>query len=196
MIELTPEDRTAAENSARMSTFVNTRTFLDCPAKQRSQILRALYADEGFEKQTPELQRMILESEAKAKGAAYDPEQPRDENGQWTDTGDSKAPIIQKAIETATIRHKDQLRKGGKTPYIEHPLAVSKMLKNYTNDPDVIAAGALHDTMEDADYTYEEIKKDFNKKVADIVRDVSEQKDQDRSKGARGSWDERKTKYI
>ena len=57
---------------------------------------------------------------------------------------DSKEKI-RRAVTLATEKHKNQLRKSGE-PYINHPLAVKKILEDWGMDEDTIIAGILHDT--------------------------------------------------
>ena len=77
--------------------------------------------------------------------------------------------FITRAFEFANELHKDQKRKSGE-PYINHCLSVTKILAQYQSAPDTLAAGLLHDTMEDCGVTYQEIKTKFNEDVADIVQ--------------------------
>lgn len=88
-------------------------------------------------------------------------------------------PIIQEAIIFASKVHKHQKRKGKDQPYISHPMAVGLILARVTDDPNVIAAGILHDTIEDASpygsITKEIIEDIFGEKVAEMVNDVTEQ---------------------
>lgn len=107
-------------------------------------------------------------------------------------------PKIQKAINIAAKLHLGETRKGSNEPYIVHPFSVAFILGNYTKDEDVIVAGLMHDTLEDVKgYKYKDLKKDFGRKVADIVREVSEDKDpgDSRSKNIR-TWQRRKENYI
>lgn len=93
--------------------------------------------------------------------------------------------VIEKAIITATKAHHKQYRKKTKIPYIIHPYAVGMiLLKNGCND-EVVAAGLLHDTVEDTDLTLEDIEREFGSVVAGIVQGCSEP---DKSL----SWEERK----
>ena len=86
-------------------------------------------------------------------------------------------PRIEKAKELATTLHAGQFRKNGTTPYINHLLAVAKILSEYTDDEDIIIAGLMHDTIEDvAGYTYDKLVSDCGKNVADIVMGVTEEK--------------------
>lgn len=90
------------------------------------------------------------------------------------------------------------MRKRGDQPYIVHPIGVFSILKKYTTNEDCLCAGWLHDTLEDVkDYNYKKLKKDFNQKIADIVQQVSEDKDADESLAQkRKTWKKRKLKYI
>ena len=63
---------------------------------------------------------------------------------------------INKALKTASLAHKGQFRKGGKIPYILHPMeagviAASLTMKDNKVDEEVIAAAILHDVIEDTD---------------------------------------------
>ncbi|MBR2587156.1 bifunctional (p)ppGpp synthetase/guanosine-3',5'-bis(diphosphate) 3'-pyrophosphohydrolase [Candidatus Saccharibacteria bacterium] len=82
------------------------------------------------------------------------------------------SPRILKAVEIATKAHEGQLRKTGE-PYINHPLAVKKILEDWQMDEDTIIAGILHDTVEDTDITLEQIKNEFGESVAFLVDGVT-----------------------
>ena len=77
--------------------------------------------------------------------------------------------LINKAIVYATKHHEGMNRKGKVIPYIIHPMEVIGIIATITDDPDIIAAGALHDLVEDTDVTYEDIKREFNERIAGIV---------------------------
>ena len=79
---------------------------------------------------------------------------------------------LKRAVSLATEKHKSQLRKSGE-PYINHPLAVKKILEEWGMDEDTIIAGVLHDTVEDTDLTLEEIKTEFGDSVAFLVDGVT-----------------------
>ena len=83
--------------------------------------------------------------------------------------------LLDTAIEVAARAHRDQLRKGTDVPYITHPYGVGLMLARAGYDEEVIAAGILHDTVEDTDVTPEQVRETFGARVADIVRGRSEQ---------------------
>lgn len=80
--------------------------------------------------------------------------------------------IIHKAKQRATQLHKGQFEDTGK-PYITHPAQVVKILSLITNDPDILAAAWLHDTIEDTTYTYEQAVAEFGNRVADLIMEVT-----------------------
>lgn len=82
--------------------------------------------------------------------------------------------MVINAIEFATERHGKQVRKGTKIPYVTHPVAVGMILAGLGCSQDLIVAGILHDCIEDAGVTFEEIASEFNAAVANIVRNCSE----------------------
>ena len=79
---------------------------------------------------------------------------------------------IVRAYETADRLHKDQKRDSGE-PYITHPLAVAYIALSLGMDTDTICAAFLHDTVEDTDYTLDELSKDFGPDVAMLVDGVT-----------------------
>ncbi len=80
--------------------------------------------------------------------------------------------LIEKAYHVASLAHKDQVRKSGE-PYIIHPLYVSIILADLEMDKETIAAGLLHDVIEDTIMTEEEIKEQFGEDVALLVDGVT-----------------------
>ncbi len=96
--------------------------------------------------------------------------------------------LLHKAIEFAAIKHKNQTRKQSEAPYIVHPAEVMLFLTESGCEYDCIAAGVLHDTLEDTETTYEELVEQFGVKIADMVASESE----DKSK----SWYERKQRTV
>lgn len=105
---------------------------------------------------------------------------------------------IQKAINLSSRLHYKQNRKGDDNlPYISHPYSVAWILSNYTDDEDVIVAALLHDVLEDVDaYYYKDMERDFGKRVAEIVKGVSEEKDEKDANDETISWQSRKDKYL
>ncbi|MCM8710444.1 bifunctional (p)ppGpp synthetase/guanosine-3',5'-bis(diphosphate) 3'-pyrophosphohydrolase [Clostridium sp. SYSU_GA19001] len=80
--------------------------------------------------------------------------------------------FITKAYNLAFDAHKDQKRESGE-PYIIHPVEVSCIIADMGLDTNTIAAGLLHDVIEDTPYTYEDIVREFNAEVADLVQGVT-----------------------
>lgn len=83
--------------------------------------------------------------------------------------------LLDKAIIFATNAHKGVERNGKGFPYIVHPLEVVSIIASITSDQKLLAAGALHDVIEDTDYTYEDIKKEFGEDVANLVQAESDE---------------------
>lgn len=80
--------------------------------------------------------------------------------------------FIRKAFDFAFMKHEGQLRKSGE-PYIIHPTQVAITLAEYRVDPNTIAAGLLHDILEDTDTQYKDLKDNFGEEVADIVEGLT-----------------------
>ena len=80
--------------------------------------------------------------------------------------------LIQKAYVFAATAHAGQTRLSGE-PYLSHPLAVADTLAEMGFDEPTVAAGLLHDTVEDTKATIEEIDENFGEEVADIVDGVT-----------------------
>ena len=100
---------------------------------------------------------------------------------------------IEQAIRAAAVLHKDQLRKGSMPfPYVTHLVATAFTLMDYTDDEDVIIAALLHDTLEDTDYTIDELQEDFGGRVRELVEAVTEPKSTPENKI---SWRDRKNTY-
>ncbi|MBT2640523.1 HD domain-containing protein [Bacillus sp. ISL-39] len=97
--------------------------------------------------------------------------------------------LIDKALQIASLAHEGQYRKNTKIPYIAHPAAVGMILQKAGYHDEMVAAGVLHDTVEDTDLTLADIERDFGKAVAMIVEGCSEP---DKSL----SWEERKEHTI
>lgn len=80
--------------------------------------------------------------------------------------------IIERAFIVAEEAHRPQVRKSGE-PYITHPLAVTNILAELGIGPVTLAAALLHDTVEDTDYSLEQLRKDFGEEVAMLVDGVT-----------------------
>lgn len=99
--------------------------------------------------------------------------------------------LLKRALDQATVWHKDQRRKypGVVVPYASHVAGVAVILARHGFEEEVVAAGALHDAMEDCGVTYDELARAFGARVADLVRHVTEE---DKSL----SWEARKRAYL
>ena len=97
--------------------------------------------------------------------------------------------MIKRAIELAAKAHHNQFRKGTDTPYFAHPCNVGVILAQNGCPEAVVAAGILHDTIEDTPLTIEDIRTQFGNEVSTIVEGCSEP---DKSL----SWMERKQHTI
>jgi guanosine-3',5'-bis(diphosphate) 3'-pyrophosphohydrolase len=80
--------------------------------------------------------------------------------------------FVMRAYRVAERAHESQKRASGE-PYIQHCLAVANILAEMRVPPSVIAAGLLHDTVEDTDVTLAEIRQDFGDEVARLVDGVT-----------------------
>lgn len=76
--------------------------------------------------------------------------------------------LIMKAYETAAKLHEGSKRKNG-DPFIEHPVSVAEIVANNGGDQTMVVSALLHDTVEDTDYTLEQLAVSFGQDVADIV---------------------------
>ncbi|MGB0719704.1 MAG: RelA/SpoT family protein, partial [Bdellovibrionales bacterium] len=85
---------------------------------------------------------------------------------------DADVALIEQAIEYAKQKHKGQTRSSGE-PYYTHPVEVAGILADMKMDVGSILTAVLHDTLEDTDATYDELKQKFGKDVADMVDGVS-----------------------
>lgn len=98
--------------------------------------------------------------------------------------------IKEKAKLFAIQAHMGQVRKNEKDkPMIMHPISVGELLQSFGYDDNVVAAGYLHDVVEDTKYTIEDIKKEFGSDIASLVMGASEP---DKSL----SWEARKQHTI
>ncbi|MHB8874640.1 MAG: HD domain-containing protein [Myxococcaceae bacterium] len=99
--------------------------------------------------------------------------------------------LLKSALDWACVWHRAQLRKypGVEVPYASHVAGVAAVLARHGFPEPVVAAGALHDTLEDCGVTFEELCRRFGEEVATLVRHVSEE---DRTL----SWEQRKGAYL
>ena len=80
--------------------------------------------------------------------------------------------LISRAYDVAEKRHEGQLRKSGE-PYIIHPVATAEILAELGMDDKTIAAGLLHDVLEDTDYTREQLDEEFGEEIGILVDGVT-----------------------
>ncbi|KPU44985.1 GTP pyrophosphokinase [Oxobacter pfennigii] len=80
--------------------------------------------------------------------------------------------IIKKAFAFSEEAHKTQVRESGE-PYVTHPIHVAGILVELGLDTCTVAAGLLHDVIEDTKYTYDDIKENFNEEIAYLVDGVT-----------------------
>ncbi|MEY8563372.1 bifunctional (p)ppGpp synthetase/guanosine-3',5'-bis(diphosphate) 3'-pyrophosphohydrolase [Bifidobacterium pseudolongum] len=85
---------------------------------------------------------------------------------------DEDMEILSRAYARAMRQHSSQRRKSGE-PYIIHPIAVAQILADLGMGPLVVAAGLLHDTVEDTDYTLDECRAEFGDTVTGLVDGVT-----------------------
>jgi (p)ppGpp synthase/HD superfamily hydrolase len=97
--------------------------------------------------------------------------------------------VIEIALKTAAKVHEKQYRKGTDIPYITHPVAVGMILMKAGYSEELVAAGILHDTVEDTELSLQDIEQLFGRNIAQIVEGCSEP---DKSL----SWEDRKKHTI
>jgi len=99
--------------------------------------------------------------------------------------------LVKRALDDAAVWHRSQQRKYPHVavPYVSHVAGVVFILGRHGFDDEVVAAGALHDVIEDCGVTHEQLEGIFGTRVADLVRAVSE-----RDKTL--SWEARKSDYL
>lgn len=101
---------------------------------------------------------------------------------------------IEQAIRAASVLHKNQVRRGQTPfPYVTHLYAVAFLVADYTSEEDIIVGALLHDTLEDTDYTPEELQDDFGGTVMELVISVTEPKP---GPGEERDWKDNKKRYL
>ena len=104
-----------------------------------------------------------------------DTEEKRDERPIFYDNKDG---MLEKAISFAMEAHRGTVRKGTERPYILHPIEVLQILSSMKADAGLMAAGVLHDTIEDTAVTLKDIVDNFGADVAALVNGHTEDKRQ------------------
>jgi (p)ppGpp synthase/HD superfamily hydrolase len=97
----------------------------------------------------------------------------------------SGSPLLREAHRLANRAHADQRRRGSDGPYVVHPLSVAARLSAEGLDEEAVAAGILHDVVEDSDASLSEIVERFGRRVGDLVAALTEDPSIE-------DWDERK----
>jgi (p)ppGpp synthase/HD superfamily hydrolase len=87
--------------------------------------------------------------------------------------------LEEKALEFASIKHEGQMDDQGRPYFFAHIIQVYSLLKDVTDDVEILCAGVLHDTIEDTGTTYDELVREFNKEIADLVTELTFQGDED-----------------
>ena len=82
--------------------------------------------------------------------------------------------LLEESIVYATVMYQGKVRKFKGVPFILHPMEVAQILATMTDDQEVLAAGILHDILEETSGTLQDIEKRFGKRVAMIVASESE----------------------
>lgn len=96
--------------------------------------------------------------------------------------------IIEKAIALALRAHEGQMRKEAPTPYIVHPVRVAILLARYGFSDEVVAAGLVHDVVEDTSLSLKDIGNELGENIATLVAPVTHDNTL--------PWDEKKKTYI
>ena len=82
--------------------------------------------------------------------------------------------LLDRAIIFAVRAHAGTERRGKGFPYIVHPLEAVEIVATMTSDQELLAAAALHDTVEDTDVTLEQIRAEFGARIASLVASESD----------------------
>lgn len=82
--------------------------------------------------------------------------------------------LLDRAIVFAVRAHAGTERRGKGFPYIVHPLEAVEIVATMTPDQELLAAAALHDTVEDTDVTIEQIRAEFGDRIASLVASESD----------------------
>ena len=83
--------------------------------------------------------------------------------------------LLDRAILFAVRAHAGTERRGKGFPYIVHPMEAVAIVATMTSDQELLAAAALHDTVEDTDVTVEELRREFGDRIAALVAAESDE---------------------
>jgi len=102
--------------------------------------------------------------------------------------------LLDRAIIFAVRAHAGTERRGKGFPYIVHPMEAVEIVATMTSDQELLAAAALHDTVEDTDVTVEDIRREFGDRIANLVASESDTFEEGVSE--EDSWHSRKRAAI
>ena len=102
--------------------------------------------------------------------------------------------LLDRAIVFAVQAHHNTERRGKGFPYIVHPMEAVEIVATITSDQELLAAAALHDTIEDTEVTVEQIREAFGERVANLVHAERDQFTEGVSE--EDSWHDRKQAAI
>lgn len=102
--------------------------------------------------------------------------------------------LLDRAIIFAVHAHTGTERRGKGYPYIVHPMEAVEIVATMTADQELLAAAALHDTVEDTDVTVEQLRAEFGDRIASLVADESDVMPEGMTEEA--SWHQRKQAAI
>jgi (p)ppGpp synthase/HD superfamily hydrolase len=84
---------------------------------------------------------------------------------------------VMKAVSFALLAHSGQRRKYVNLPYVSHCIAVANIVKQVSDDPDMIKAALLHDVVEDTDRTLADVEAEFGPRVRELVDGLTDVSD-------------------
>jgi (p)ppGpp synthase/HD superfamily hydrolase len=87
---------------------------------------------------------------------------------------DDDLPLAQAAIEFASERHAGQRRRADAAPFVLHPIEAGAILERSGYPDHVIAAGVLHDVLEDTEAKRSDLEEQFGPEIAELVATVSD----------------------
>jgi len=99
-----------------------------------------------------------------------------------------------KALAFAAEKHKGQVRKVSGKDFIEHPIAVAKILESHGASENVVIAGILHDILEDTPCSKEELERNFGEEVRTLVEECTDNRHG--TEISKENWAERKARSI
>ena len=102
--------------------------------------------------------------------------------------------LLDRAIIFAVHAHAGTERRGKGYPYIVHPMEAVEIVATMTADQELLAAAALHDTVEDTEVTVEQLRIEFGERIASLVADESDVMPEGMSEES--SWHQRKQAAI